>query len=48
MELLNDAQVLKIMMNISHFYLKLVKEFIVNLPKGFNDVESDDYMKVHV
>lgn len=29
-----------IMMNVGHYYTKLVKEFVVNLSSGFNDVES--------
>lgn len=36
------------MPNIGPFYPKLVKEFIVNLPKGFNDDERRDFRKVHV
>lgn len=41
MELLSDAQVLKIVINIGHLYLKLVKEFIVNLLIGFHDDGSN-------
>lgn len=29
------------MSDIGHFYPKLVKEFIVNLSKGFNDAGSE-------
>lgn len=29
-----------IVMNVGHYYAKLVKEFVVNLSSGFNDVES--------
>lgn len=47
MELINDAQALKIVMNIGRFYMKC-DEFIVNLPKWFNDYGSNEYMKVHV
>lgn len=48
MELLEDAQVKKIMSNIGHFYPNLVKEFIVNLPIGFNDAGSSNFRKVYV
>lgn len=46
--LLIVAQILKTMMNICPFYPKLVKKFIVNLSKGFNDARSGAYKKVHV
>lgn len=36
------------MMNVGLFYPKLVKEFIVYLPRGFNDVGSGDYITVIV
>lgn len=48
MKLLNDAQVLKNVLNVGPFYQKLVKEFIMNLPKGFNNTSSSEYKKVHV
>lgn len=48
MKLLNDAKVLKIVMDIAPFYLKLVKEFIMNLSNRFNDDGSSKYRKVHV
>lgn len=37
-----------IVSNIGPFYPKMVKEFIVNLPKGFNDARSSKFTKVHV
>lgn len=46
MELLSDAHVLKIVVNVCLFYSRLVN--IVNLPKGFNDVGSNEYRNVHV
>lgn len=39
---------MKTMSNIRPFYPKLVKEFIVNLPKDINDAGSIDFKKVHV
>lgn len=38
MEVLEDTRVKKTMSDIGPYYPKLVKEFIVNFPKGFNDV----------
>lgn len=35
-------------MNIGPFYLNLVKKFIMDIPKGFNDAGRSDYRKVHV
>lgn len=32
---------MKVVSDIGHFYPKLVKEFIVNLSKGFNDAGSE-------
>lgn len=34
--------------NIGPRYPKLVKEFIINIPKKFNDDESKDFRKVCV
>lgn len=48
MNLLNDAQLLKAMINVGQYYPKLVKGFVINLPSGFNGVESGEYTKVHV
>lgn len=48
MDLLVDSQVLKTMMNIRSFHLKLLKEFIVKLPKEFNDAGSSEYKQVHL
>lgn len=36
------------MTDIGLFYPRLVKEFIVNLLKGFNDASSVEFRKVHV
>lgn len=47
-ELLEDAQIIKIVSNIGPFYPKLVKEFIINIPKEFNNVGSKDFKKDHV
>lgn len=47
MEVLEDARVKKTMFDIGPYYPKLVKEFIVNFPKGFNDVGSKEFRKVH-
>lgn len=48
MEIFHDAQVIKIVLSPGLFYLKVVKELIMNLPKGFNDDTSSEYKKVHV
>lgn len=36
------------MMNVDQSYPKLVKEFIVNLLQGFNDVDSGNYKMIQV
>lgn len=36
------------MIDVGLFYPRLMKGFIVNLPKGFNDAKSYDYRKFHV
>lgn len=48
MDFLSDTQLLKTMMNIRPYYLKFVKEFVVDLTSDFNYVESYEYMKVHI
>lgn len=40
MELLRDAQLLKIVMNVGPCYPKIIKEFVVNFPNVFNDPKS--------
>lgn len=47
-ELLSDAQLLKIVIGIGSYYPKLVNEFIVNLPSGFNMSDSPNFKKVFV
>lgn len=47
-ELLEDAQITKIIPKIGTFYPKLVKYFIVNMPKEFNDVRSRYFIKVNM
>lgn len=47
-EVLEDAQIIKIVSNIRPFYPELVKEFIINIPKKFNNAGSKDFEKVHV
>lgn len=36
------------MIDIGPFYPRLVKEFTVNLLKGFNDASNAEFRKVHV
>ncbi|CAI8602437.1 unnamed protein product [Vicia faba] len=48
MELLEDAYFKKIVSGIIPFHPNMVKEFIVNLPKGFNDAWCSEFRKVHI
>lgn len=43
MELLSNTHPLKTVVNIDPFYLKLIMEFIVNLPKGLNDSGNNEF-----
>lgn len=43
-----DAHILEIVSNLSPYYPKLVKQFVVNIPKDFNNVGSKDFRKLHV
>lgn len=47
-KLLEYAHVRKTVFYIGLLYPKLVKEFIVNLLKGFNDANSSEFRKVYV
>lgn len=47
-ELVMDAHILEIVSNLSPYYPKLVKEFVVNIPKDFNNAGSRDLRKLCV
>lgn len=48
MQLLSDAQLIKIVIGISPYYPKLVKEFVMDLPTSINKPDSHDFSKVQV
>lgn len=48
MELLEDAQIKKVVSDIGSLYPKLFKESTVDMPKGINDEGSNESRKVHM
>ncbi|KAI5435806.1 hypothetical protein KIW84_022289 [Lathyrus oleraceus] len=47
-KLLNDSRMLKTLLHVWPYCPKQMNEFIVNLPRGFNNVENKEYKKIHV
>lgn len=47
-QLLSNAQLLKIVINVGPEHQQLVKKIIFNISSGFYNAESKEYMKVHV
>lgn len=48
MEPILKSDLVKTILNLSPYYPKLVKKFIVNLSPSFNNVNSPQFCRVHV
>lgn len=46
--MITKARLLSTVKNLGPFYLKLIQEFIVNLPTDLNEPDTPNFRKVHV